>query len=70
MQIGEPLGVLKSMEPLVHHRGTQADRVRRAGKAVAIDVDAEAERARRFMIILQASGFMLATLRALLLTGP
>ncbi len=52
------------------YRSTQADRTRRAGKAVAIAADAEALRIRRFTIILQASGFMLATLLALLLTGP
>jgi hypothetical protein len=61
---------LSYSEPLVPHRSTQADRTRRAGKAVAIAADAEALRIRRFMIILQASGFMLATLLALLLTGP
>ena len=58
------------MDILVQHRGTQADRTRRAGKAVAIAVSAEAERAHRLAIILQASGFMLATLLALLLIGP
>ncbi len=58
------------MGPRVHHQVTQADRTRRAGKAASIAVSAEAERARRFAIALQASGFMLATLLALLLIGP
>ena len=62
------------MEPSVQHLdtelGTQGDRTRRAGKAVAIAANAEMLRIHRSMMILQASGFMLATLLALLLTGP